>query len=132
MRRAPSSSSSPTPTTRPWPASPPPSCCCAPLTGVEAISNGVPAFQKPKSRNAATTLLMMGVLSITMLGTIIGLGRATDIKVAERPAEQLALNGQAVGEAYIKQNPQDTVLGQLAHAVFGSFTPGIIYVSITP
>jgi hypothetical protein len=73
---------------------------------------------------------MMGVLSITMLGTIIGLGRATDIKIAERPAEQLALNGQPVGEAYIEQHPQDTVLGQLAHAVFGSFTPGIIYVSI--
>ena len=46
-------------------------------------------------------------------------GRATDIKIAERPAEQLALNGQPVGEAYIEQNPQDTVLGQLAHAVFG-------------
>ncbi len=104
---------------------------CAALTGVEAISNGVPAFQKPKSRNAATTLLMMGLLSITMLGTIIGLGRATDIKIAERPAEQLALNGQPVGQAYIDQNPQDTVLGQLAHAVFGGFTPGIIYVSIT-
>jgi hypothetical protein len=104
---------------------------CAALTGVEAISNGVPAFQKPKSRNAASTLLMMGLLSITMLGTIVGLGRETDIKIAERPAEQLALNGQAVGEAYIEQHPQDTVLGQLAHAVFGSFTPGIIYVSIT-
>ena len=34
---------------------------CAALTGVEAISNGVPAFQKPKSRNAATTLLLLGV-----------------------------------------------------------------------
>jgi len=103
---------------------------CAALTGVEAISNGVPAFQKPKSRNAATTLLMMGLLSITMLSTIIGLGRATDIKVAERPAEQLALNGQPVGEKYIAEHPQDTVLGQLAHAVFGNFTPGVIYVSI--
>ena len=103
---------------------------CAALTGVEAISNGVPAFQKPKSRNAATTLLMMGLLSITMLSTIIGLGRATDIKVAERPAEQLALNGQPVGEEYIAEHPQDTVLGQLAHAVFGNFTPGVIYVSI--
>jgi amino acid transporter len=103
---------------------------CAALTGVEAISNGVPAFQKPKSRNAATTLLLMGLLSITMLSTIIGLGRATDIKIAERPAEQLALNGQPVGEAYIEAHPQDTVLGQLAHAVFGSFTPGVIYVSI--
>ncbi len=103
---------------------------CAALTGVEAISNGVPAFQKPKSRNAATTLLMMGVLSITMFSTIIGLGRATDIKIAERPAEQLALNGQPVGEEYIAEHPQDTVLGQLAHAVFGNFTPGVIYVSI--
>jgi amino acid transporter len=103
---------------------------CAALTGVEAISNGVPAFQKPKSTNAATTLLLMGVLSITMLSIIIGLGRATDIKIAERPAEQLALNGQPVGEAYIEQHPQDTVLGQLAHAVFGNFTPGVIYVSI--
>jgi amino acid transporter len=103
---------------------------CAALTGVEAISNGVPAFKKPKSANAATTLLLMGVLSITMLSTIIGLGRATDIKIAERPAEQLALNGQPVGEAYIEQHPQDTVLGQLAHAVFGSFTPGVLYVSI--
>src|SRR5688500_15712551 len=33
---------------------------CAALTGVEAISNGVPAFRKPKSKNAATTLALMG------------------------------------------------------------------------
>jgi amino acid transporter len=32
------------------------------LTGVEAISNGVPAFQKPESKNAATTLMMMGAI----------------------------------------------------------------------
>lgn len=30
------------------------------LSGVEAVSNGVPAFQKPESRNAATTLMWMG------------------------------------------------------------------------
>ena len=35
---------------------------CTALTGVEAVSNGVPAFEKPKSRNAATTLVIMGVL----------------------------------------------------------------------
>src|ERR671916_1235228 len=40
---------------------------CAALTGVEAISNGVPAFRKPKSRNAATTLLLLGTISVTML-----------------------------------------------------------------
>ena len=39
---------------------------CAALTGVEAISNGVPAFRKPKSKNAATTLLLMGTLAVTM------------------------------------------------------------------
>ena len=37
---------------------------CAALTGVEAISNGVPAFKPPKSRNAATTLLLLGVVAV--------------------------------------------------------------------
>jgi amino acid transporter len=36
------------------------------LTGVEAISNGVPAFRRPESHNAATTLVWMGVI----LGTL--------------------------------------------------------------
>ncbi len=39
---------------------------CSALTGVEVISNGVPAFQKPKSRNAAITLLIIGALAIVM------------------------------------------------------------------
>lgn len=39
---------------------------CTALTGVEAISNGVPAFRPPKARNAATTLTVMGVLAIVM------------------------------------------------------------------
>ncbi|WP_295701534.1 APC family permease [Lapillicoccus sp.] len=99
---------------------------CAALTGVEAISNGVPAFEKPKSRNAASTLLLMGGLSIVMLSTIIGLGRATGIQIADNPGSQLTLNGQPIGPGYV----QDTVLGQLAKTVFGSFTPGIVFVSI--
>ncbi|HEY3241357.1 MAG TPA: APC family permease [Acidimicrobiia bacterium] len=32
------------------------------LTGVEAISNGVPAFRRPESKNAATTLMWMAVI----------------------------------------------------------------------
>ncbi len=99
---------------------------CAALTGVEAISNGVPAFEKPKSRNAASTLLLMGGLSIVMLSTIIGLGRATGIQIADNPGSQLTLNGQPIGPGYV----QDTVLGQLAKTVFGGFTPGIVFVSI--
>ncbi len=99
---------------------------CAALTGVEAISNGVPAFKKPKSQNAATTLLLMGAISITMLTSIIVLGRLTGIKIADQPAEQLTLNGVPVGDSYI----QDPVLGQLSKAVFGGFTPGVVFISI--
>src|SRR6476619_4395522 len=36
------------------------------LTGVEAISNGVPAFKRPQARNAATTLAIMGTIAVTM------------------------------------------------------------------
>src|SRR4051794_22122500 len=38
---------------------------CTALTGVEAISNGVPAFKKPKSKNAATTLALLGGIAIS-------------------------------------------------------------------
>jgi amino acid transporter len=45
---------------------------CAALTGIEAISNGVPAFKKPEAQNAATTLVWMAVLLTTMfLGTSV-------------------------------------------------------------
>jgi amino acid transporter len=36
------------------------------LTGVEAISNGVPAFRRPQARNASETLAIMAVIAITM------------------------------------------------------------------
>ena len=43
---------------------------CVALTGIEAISNGIPAFKQPESRNAATTLTWMAVLLTTMfIGT---------------------------------------------------------------
>ncbi|MDB5058581.1 MAG: family permease [Chloroflexi bacterium] len=39
---------------------------CTALTGVEAISDGVPAFKPPEWRNARTTLTTLGILAITM------------------------------------------------------------------
>ena len=39
---------------------------CTALTGIEAISDGVPAFQKPEARNASITLVILGVLLGTM------------------------------------------------------------------
>lgn len=42
---------------------------CAALTGVEAISDGVPAFRPPEWRNARTTLTwMIGILAVTFAG----------------------------------------------------------------
>ena len=87
---------------------------CAALTGVEAISNGVPAFRKPKSKNAATTLLLMGVLSVTMLTGIIALGNLTHLRYADDPKNQLLLGGLP-DPAFTSQ---PTVISQLANAVF--------------
>ncbi|MFF3755446.1 APC family permease [Streptomyces sp. NPDC002018] len=91
---------------------------CAALTGVEAISNGVPAFRKPKSKNAATTLALMGGLAVTMFCGIIVLAMVTDVKMAESPGTDLLRNGVPVGADYV-QNP---VISQVAAAVFGSGT----------
>ncbi|MCF4121956.1 APC family permease [Antribacter sp. KLBMP9083] len=90
---------------------------CAALTGVEAISNGVPAFRKPKSRNAAITLTLLGGISSTMIMSILVLSQATNVRYAEDPATQLLLDGRPVGEDY----NQDPVIGQLAEAVFQGF-----------
>ncbi|MFE6335551.1 APC family permease [Streptomyces sp. NPDC057798] len=91
---------------------------CAALTGVEAISNGVPAFRKPKSRNAATTLALMGGLAVTMFCGIIGLAMATDVHMAENPAKDLVEDGVPVGSDYV----QHPVISQVAAAVFGDGT----------
>lgn len=88
---------------------------CAALTGVEAISNGVPAFRRPKARNAATTLALMGVIAVTMFCGIIALALATDVKMAERPASEILVNGEPAGSGYT----QDPVISQVAAAVFG-------------
>jgi amino acid transporter len=45
---------------------------CTALTGIEAIADGVPAFQKPESRNASITLVVMAVILCSMfLGTTV-------------------------------------------------------------
>ncbi|MFF4367975.1 APC family permease [Streptomyces sp. NPDC001594] len=89
---------------------------CAALTGVEAISNGVPAFRKPKSKNAATTLALMGGLAVTMFCGIIGLAMATKVRMAEAPATNLLDNGVPVGDGFV----QHPVISQVAEAVFGN------------
>ena len=66
------------------------------LTGVEAISNGVPAFRRPQARNAATTLGIMGAMSVTMFVGISFL--ATRFHV--RPVEERTVVSQIAETAF--------------------------------
>ncbi|QMU78669.1 APC family permease [Streptacidiphilus sp. PB12-B1b] len=93
---------------------------CAALTGVEAISNGVPAFRKPKSKNAATTLLMMAVMAVIMMMGIIWMGNLTGLKMA-------GSNSQLLGAPSGYQ--QKTALAQISQAVFSNFTPGFYFIA---
>jgi amino acid transporter/nucleotide-binding universal stress UspA family protein len=70
---------------------------CTALTGVEAISNGVPAFKRPEWRNAARTLVWMAVLLGAMFVGITGLAYEYGIVPKE----------------------DETVLSQLARLTFG-------------
>jgi amino acid transporter len=74
------------------------------LTGVEAISNGVPAFRRPESKNAAATLVWMGVI----LGTLFMGVQILAHHLGPYPTEK------------------STVMSQLGAAVFGSGT--VLYV----
>jgi amino acid transporter len=87
---------------------------CTALTGVEAVSNGVPAFQPPKSRNAARTLLAMGVLATTMFAGITALALLANVHIAETPADLLGAPG-------VYQ--QRTALSQIGLAAFGQTAP---------
>src|SRR4029077_4483741 len=72
------------------------------LTGVEAVSNGVPAFRRPESKNAAITLTIMG----SLLGSIFV--------------------GVSVLGHHIHPYPSrdETVLSQMGRAIYGG---GVIY-----
>lgn len=89
---------------------------CAALTGVEAISNGVPAFRKPKSRNAAATLVMLGGIGVGLMLGILFLARRLGVVFVEDPQMQLA----NVPADYHQQ----TLLTQVAATVFDNFPPG--------
>jgi amino acid transporter len=99
---------------------------CAALTGVEAISNGVPAFRKPKSKNAATTLLLLGAIAVSMMLSIIILARNMGLRMVDpHDLERLTnADGSPLPEGY----DQHTVIAQIAKAVFSDFPPGFYFV----
>jgi amino acid transporter len=97
---------------------------CAALTGVEAISNGVPAFRKPRSKNAATTLLLLGTIAVTMLLGVITLANLTDLRLIDAGYSHYTLNGERV------EIVEETAIGQLARAVFEGFPIAFYFVVI--
>lgn len=76
---------------------------CTALTGVEAISNGVPSFRRPKAHNAATTLTLMGLIAVVLFSGITLLA--------------VALDARALPDG----NP--SVISQIAAAVYGGNSP---------
>ncbi len=98
---------------------------CTALTGVEAISNGVPAFRPPKAENAARTMLAMGAVAITLFAGITALALITDVRVAEHTCDLVGFPGDC------ENDPQRTVIAQLAAAVFGGNSVGFFVIQAT-
>jgi amino acid transporter len=95
---------------------------CTALTGVEAISNGVPAFRKPKALNAARTMTAMGLLAITMFAGVTVLALIAKTRVVEDTCNLIGFRGDCQTE------PQRTVIAQLAAAVFGNDSIMFFYI----
>jgi len=91
------------------------------LTGIGTVSSAVPSFQEPSGRNAARTLLVAGTISMFLFVSITWLALHTGVQIVEDPA---TLIGLPAGEQ------QQTVIVQIATAVFGSFEWIIILVAI--
>jgi amino acid transporter len=95
---------------------------CTALTGVEAISNGVPAFRKPKALNAARTMTAMGALAITMFAGVTALALISHTRITKNACDLIGFPGDCNNDA------QRTVIAQLAAAVFGNNSVGFFYI----
>jgi amino acid transporter len=74
---------------------------CTALTGIEAISNGVKAFRCPESKNAAKTMVAMGIIAMTLFIGITFL--ATHLSIIPNEAESVLsqLTRKATGTGFI-------------------------------
>ena len=85
---------------------------CSALTGVEAIANGVPAFRRPKVRNAQRTLVLMGGIAIVLFAGLTALALIAQVHYAEDPCN-------LIGWAECATEPQLSLMAQVAGATFG-------------
>ncbi|MEV5836052.1 APC family permease [Nocardia sp. NPDC052112] len=98
---------------------------CTALTGAEAISNGVPAFRKPKALNAARTMTAMGAISIAMFAGVTALAMITHTRVTENTCDLIGFPGDC------NTDPQRTVIAQIAAAVFGGNSIPFYFLMVT-
>jgi amino acid transporter len=97
---------------------------CTALTGVEAISNGIPAFKQPESKNAATTLTFMAfIMAILILGSGF---LAYKLNAHPAPAETLlsAIGRHTFGGGfayYVLQAATAAILVLAANTSFADF-----------
>lgn len=96
----------------------------AALAGVDAIANGVPAFRRPKGRNAALTLLGVGAMTVTLFGGVLALAVVSGVTVTRDACD---LGGLPTA---CEDFTQQTVLAQLAEAVFGPASVGAVLVAV--
>lgn len=85
---------------------------CSALTGVEAISNGVPAFRLPKIRNAQATLVAMGGIAIILFSGLTAMALISNVHYAEDPCH-------LIGWTECATEPQPSLMAQVAAATFG-------------
>ncbi|MFT4136815.1 APC family permease [Microbacterium sp.] len=83
---------------------------CSALTGVEAVSNGVPAFRAPKIRNAQLTLTAMGGIAIVLFAGLTLLALVAGVRYAEEPCRLVGFDCS---------QPQPSLMAQVAAATFG-------------
>ena len=86
---------------------------CSALTGVEAISNGVPAFRRPKIKNAQRTLVLMGGIAIGLFAGLTALALITKVHYSEIPCN-------LIGWTDCVTQPQRSLIAQVASATFGN------------
>ncbi|HEY9423238.1 MAG TPA: APC family permease, partial [Microterricola sp.] len=86
---------------------------CSALTGVEAISNGVPAFRLPKVKNAQRTLVLMGGIAIVLFAGLTALALISQVHYAEDACH-------LIGFADCETQPQRSLIAQVAAATFGN------------
>jgi amino acid transporter len=97
---------------------------CTAMTGVEAVSDGVPAFERPESKNAAATLVTMAVLAIAMFLGITFLAHAYQVMPTEKESGVSQLARAIFGTTivyYLVQAATTLILVLAANTAYADF-----------